>query len=57
MVIPSEYKTGGISISLSPLQVFLEGYDKDSFTYVGSEVDFVAEDLSDYEGGIWIFDC
>lgn len=56
VIVPSEFKMGGISISLSPLQRLLDVCDYDT-VYVGSEIDFMSEDLKDYGGGIWIFDC
>jgi L-ascorbate metabolism protein UlaG (beta-lactamase superfamily) len=55
IVVPSEFKAGGITLPLSNIQAFSEGRDTEDFAYVGDEVEFDSGDIQDYEG-VWIFD-
>ena len=55
IIVPSEFKAGGITIPLSNIQAFSDGKDPEEFAYVGSEVEFALEDIQDYRG-VWIFD-
>ena len=55
IVVPSEFKAGGITIPLSNIQAFSEGRDPEEFAYVGNEVEFAVDDIQDYSG-VWIFD-
>ncbi|AGI47899.1 hypothetical protein TALC_00904 [Thermoplasmatales archaeon BRNA1] len=55
VVVPTDFKIGGVTLPLAPIQEFMEGKDPDSFVHVGNEVEFYSEDIADYEG-IWLFD-
>jgi hypothetical protein len=46
------YRVGGLSLSIQPLEPFLENIDK--VERVGNEIDFIPEDLpNDFE--VWVF--
>jgi hypothetical protein len=53
--VPVGYRTGGITLPLSPLSSYAEGKDPDSFVHVGNEVELTAGDIADFTG-YWIFD-
>ncbi len=55
IVVPSEFKAGGITVPLSNIQNFSVGRNPDDFAYVGDEVEFDADDIHDFSG-VWIFD-
>jgi L-ascorbate metabolism protein UlaG (beta-lactamase superfamily) len=54
IVIPMHYRVGGLSLSIKPVDTFLEGAEKDSIVKVGNEIDFEKEDLPD-ELEVWVF--
>ena len=55
IVVPSEFKVGGITLPLSFLQAFTGNRSPEDIVYVGDEVEFDAEDIEGYSG-VWIFD-
>ncbi|MCH3978786.1 MAG: MBL fold metallo-hydrolase [Candidatus Methanomethylophilus sp.] len=55
VIVPVGYRTGGITLPLSPLSSYAEGKDPDSFVHVGNEVELTAGDIADFTG-YWIFD-
>lgn len=55
IVVPCEFKAGGITLPLSTIQSFSEGRDAKSFTYMGAEIEFTSEDIEGYTG-TWILD-
>ncbi len=55
VIVPVGYRTGGITLPLSPLSNYTEGKDPESFVHVGNEVELTADDIADFTG-YWIFD-
>lgn len=55
VVVPTDYRVGGITLPLSPISQYMEGKNGDDFVHVGNEVELMADDLSDFTG-YWIFD-
>ena len=55
VVVPTDYRVGGITLPLSPLSQYMEGKNEDDFVHVGNEVELMADDISEFTG-YWIFD-
>jgi L-ascorbate metabolism protein UlaG (beta-lactamase superfamily) len=54
VAVPMHYRVGGLSLSIKPVDFFLEDADPDKIVRVGNEMDFESEDLPD-ELEIWVF--
>lgn len=54
VVIPMHYRVGGLSLSIKPVDPFLEVADEDRIVRVGNEMDFEKEDLPE-KLEIWVF--
>jgi L-ascorbate metabolism protein UlaG (beta-lactamase superfamily) len=54
VAIPMHYRVGGLSLSIKPVDFFLENTDSESIVRVGNEMDFESEDLPD-DLEIWVF--
>ena len=54
VAIPMHYRVGGLSLSIKPIDPFLEGAPTDSVIKVGNEIEFESEDLPE-ELEIWVF--
>jgi L-ascorbate metabolism protein UlaG (beta-lactamase superfamily) len=54
VAIPMHYRVGGLSLSIKPIEPFLEDATSDSVVRVGNEIDFESEDLPE-ELEIWVF--
>jgi len=54
IVVPMHFRVGGLSLSIAPVDGFLEKAGKDSVVKVGNEVELAREDLPD-EQEIWVF--
>jgi L-ascorbate metabolism protein UlaG (beta-lactamase superfamily) len=54
VVVPMHFRVGGLSLSIAPVEGFLERAKKDSVVRVGNEVELTDEDLPD-EQEIWVF--
>ena len=54
VAIPMHYRVGGLSLSIKPIEPFLEDAPSDSVVKVGNEIDFESEDLPE-ELEIWVF--
>jgi L-ascorbate metabolism protein UlaG (beta-lactamase superfamily) len=54
VAIPMHYRVGGLSLSIKPIDPFLEEASPDSVVRVGNEIDFESEDLPE-ELEIWVF--
>ncbi len=54
IIVPSEFKAGGTTLPLSNIQAFSSVRPSDGWTYMGSEIEFTAEDIAGYSG-TWIF--
>jgi L-ascorbate metabolism protein UlaG (beta-lactamase superfamily) len=52
VVIPMHYRIGGLSLSIQPLEPFLNGHER--VEKVGNEIEFDPEDLPD-ELEVWVF--
>jgi len=55
VVVPTDFRIGGITLPLSPLAAFTRGRNADDFVHVGNEMELLADDLTDFTG-YWIFD-
>jgi L-ascorbate metabolism protein UlaG (beta-lactamase superfamily) len=55
VAVPMHYRTQGLSLSIRPLQDFLDLVDKNRVVKVGNEVDFASEDLPDGGTEYWVF--
>ncbi len=55
VAVPMHYRTSGLSLSIKPVQNFLDLCDKNQVVRVGNEVDFSAEDLPEEGTEIWLF--
>ena len=55
VVIPMHYRTPGLSLSIRPLQDFLDAMGGEQVNRVGNEIDFTAEDLPQSGREIWTF--
>jgi L-ascorbate metabolism protein UlaG (beta-lactamase superfamily) len=54
VAVPMHYRYGGLSLSIQPVEPFLEGMPKDSIVRVGNEVEFTKDDLPE-KTEIWVF--
>lgn len=54
VAIPMHYRVGGLSLSIKPVDSFLEDVNEDSIVRVGNEIDFEKEDLPE-KLEVWIF--
>jgi L-ascorbate metabolism protein UlaG (beta-lactamase superfamily) len=54
VVIPMHYRVGGLSLSIKPIEPFLENAEEESIVKVGNEMDFEFEDLPE-KMEIWVF--
>jgi L-ascorbate metabolism protein UlaG (beta-lactamase superfamily) len=54
VAIPMHYRVGGLSLSIKPIDPFLEDASSESVVKVGNEIDFESEDLPE-ELEIWVF--
>lgn len=54
VAIPMHYRVGGLSLSIKPVEPFLDFVDEDSIVRVGNEIDFESEDLPG-EFEVWVF--
>ena len=54
VAVPMHYRYGGLSLSIQPVEPFLEAAPKDMVRRVGNEVEFVKEELPE-ETEIWVF--
>jgi len=45
IAVPMHFRCGGLSISVQPVEPFLEGLPEESILRVGNEIDFMKEDL------------
>ena len=55
VAVPMHYRSGGLSLSIKPLENFLGLCPKDSVVNVGNEVDFGEEDLPTSGTEFWVF--
>jgi L-ascorbate metabolism protein UlaG (beta-lactamase superfamily) len=55
VAVPMHYRTQGLSLSIRPLQDFLNLVDDERVVKVGNEIDFAAEDLSEPGTEYWVF--
>jgi L-ascorbate metabolism protein UlaG (beta-lactamase superfamily) len=54
VAIPMHYRVGGLSLSIKPVDPFLEDAKNDSIVKVGNEMDFEKDDLPE-EFEVWVF--
>jgi L-ascorbate metabolism protein UlaG (beta-lactamase superfamily) len=54
VAIPMHYRVGGLSLSIKPVDPFLEDAVKDSIVRVGNEMDFERDDLPE-NLEVWVF--
>jgi L-ascorbate metabolism protein UlaG (beta-lactamase superfamily) len=54
VAIPMHYRVGGLSLSIKPVDFFLNELEEDSIVRVGNEMDFEYEDLPE-KLEIWVF--
>jgi L-ascorbate metabolism protein UlaG (beta-lactamase superfamily) len=55
VAVPMHYRTQGLSLSIRPLQDFLDLVDDGHVVKVGNEIDFAAEDLPESGTEYWVF--
>jgi len=55
VVVPMHYRMPGLSLSIKPVQEFLNLVDQERVAKVGNEVDFSEEDLPKSGTEIWVF--
>jgi len=55
VVVPMHYRMPGLSLSIKPVQEFLNLVDPERVARVGNEVDFSVEDLPKSGTDIWVF--
>ncbi|MCQ2079837.1 MAG: MBL fold metallo-hydrolase [archaeon] len=55
VIVPTDYRIGGITLPLSPLSVFTDDRDEEEIVHVGNSIDLEADDISDFTG-VWVFD-
>lgn len=55
VVVPMHYRTPGLSLSIKPVQDFLDLCDPERIVKVGNEVDFASEDLPADGTEVWVF--
>jgi len=54
VAVPMHYRYAGLSLSIQPVEPFLEGMPGKSIVRVGNEVEFTKEDLPD-RTEVWVF--
>ncbi len=54
VIVPMHYRIGGLSLSIKPVNGFLENLPPERVTKIGNSVDFEKEDLPE-ETEIWVF--
>jgi len=54
VIIPMHYRVGGLSLSIAPIDGFLDGISGQELVKVGNEIEFGAEDMPE-EQEIWMF--
>jgi L-ascorbate metabolism protein UlaG (beta-lactamase superfamily) len=54
VIIPMHFRVGGLSLSIAPVEGFLEKAKQDLIVKVGNEMELAKEDLPD-EQEIWVF--
>lgn len=54
VVIPMHFRVGGLSLSIAPVDGFLERADQDLITRVGNEIELTKEDMPG-EQHLWVF--
>ncbi|UCE81491.1 MAG: MBL fold metallo-hydrolase [Methanobacteriota archaeon] len=55
VAVPMHYRTLGLSLSIRPVQDFLEKVDSNRIVKVGNEVEFSSDDLAASGTDIWVF--
>ncbi|MCQ2085778.1 MAG: MBL fold metallo-hydrolase [archaeon] len=55
IIVPTDFRIGGITLPLSPLSVYTNDVDEDDVVHVGNMVELEADDISEFTG-IWVFD-
>ncbi len=54
IIVPMHYRVGGLSLSIAPIDGFMERVSGQPVTKVGNEVEFTKEDLPENQE-IWVF--
>lgn len=54
IIVPTDYKVGGITLPLSPLSAFTDDC-QDEVVHVGNAIELEPDDISDFKG-VWVFD-
>jgi L-ascorbate metabolism protein UlaG (beta-lactamase superfamily) len=54
VVVPMHFRVGGLSLSIAPVDGFLEKVKKDAIHRVGNEIELTKEDIPE-EQQIWVF--
>jgi L-ascorbate metabolism protein UlaG (beta-lactamase superfamily) len=54
IIVPTDYKVGGITLPLSPLSAFTDDC-QDEVVHVGNAIELESDDISDFKG-VWVFD-
>jgi L-ascorbate metabolism protein UlaG (beta-lactamase superfamily) len=54
VAVPMHYRVGGLSLSIKPVDFFLNEMSEDSIVKVGNEMDFEKEDLPE-KFEVWVF--
>jgi L-ascorbate metabolism protein UlaG (beta-lactamase superfamily) len=54
VIIPMHFRIGGLSLSIAPVEGFLERAKPESVVKVGNEIELAKEDLPD-EQEVWVF--
>ncbi len=54
VIVPMHYRVGGLSLSIAPIDGFLEGAGERELIKVGNEIEFTGEDIPE-EQEIWMF--
>ena len=55
VVVPTDFRIGGITLPLSPLSAFTDDIDEEEVVHVGNAVELEADDISEFTG-FWVFD-
>jgi L-ascorbate metabolism protein UlaG (beta-lactamase superfamily) len=54
VIVPMHYRVGGLSLSIRPVDDFLEGFTESEIVRVGNEIEFKPEDLPE-STEVWVF--
>lgn len=54
VAVPMHYRIGGLSLSLNPVDDFLNEFPEERISRVGNQIDFEKKDIQE-ELGIWVF--